>query len=126
MFKITKDHEGETVFCIPTGNAVSRYGDRNPLSQVKELKVSEVERKYLKLSYHTVSLSTHSKNFPHYTLKGNCNAGWIVFENREALEMYKTHREDCELIRNKLRNSYGDVPLNISQVARIAKILRED
>ncbi|MCP4987806.1 MAG: hypothetical protein GY928_17650 [Colwellia sp.] len=126
MFKITKEHESKTVFCIPTGNNVRRYGNRDPLSQVEELKVSNVKRKYLELGYSTVSLSQHSKDFPHYKHKSDCNAGWVVFEDKESFEMYKTHQEDCELVKTTLQRSYGALPLSVSQVARIADILREE
>ncbi|MCP4321780.1 MAG: hypothetical protein GY787_07990 [Alteromonadales bacterium] len=126
MFKITKEYESKTVFCVPTGNNVRRYGNRDPLSQVEELKVSNVKRKYLDLGYITVSLHDNSKDFPHYRSKRDRNAGWIVFEDKASFEEYKTHQENCELVKTTLQRSYGVLPISASQVARIAVILREE
>lgn len=121
MLKITKAHEGKIVYCIPTGNNVSRHsGDRGPLTQMVTLEVSDVKRKYFKLGRSEYSLSYNEKS---YTAKGDNNAGYIIFETEEAFTRYKEHLQDVSLIREAI-SPYGDLHLTNEQVENIAKIIK--
>ena len=123
MFKITKQHIGKIVFCVPTGNNVSRYGDRNPLSQMEELTVKQVSRKNILLGDQTVKFMEYDREFPEYNTK--YNSGWVVFETLEDFKDYKDYLDNIALIKEYI-GTYGRFKFSKIKTRMIADILRDD
>ena len=89
MFKLTKEHEGGKFWCVPTQNNVSRYGDRDPLSQAKLKEVSNVKRIYLELDGTKYRLASYDQDLTRAQYNSSNNAGWSVFESEVDFLKYK-------------------------------------
>lgn len=124
-FKLTKEHEGKKLWCVPTQNNVSRGGG-DALGQAKLKVVSNVKRVYVELDGQKHSLSDYGAGEDYAVYSTKYNSGWIVFDCENSLLAYKMLMEDTTLIRKTLVRVYGELPLSASQIRSIANIIRGD
>lgn len=126
-FKLTKEHEGKLLWCIPTQNNISRYGEnaKDPLAQGELKLVSDVKRVYVNLDGRKHSFKEYNQSVDRAQYDTKHNSGWLVFEGESAFIEYKNYLQNTDLIREKLQHTYGNLPLTDDQIKRIASILRE-
>lgn len=90
MYKITKADKGRTLWFVPTGNMVNRWGENknDAYAQAQELEVVTVGRRFVHVmkrgDLHTTKLEINSSDY-HYDIADGCNSGLIPFESREAM-----------------------------------------
>ena len=126
-FKLTKEHEGKDVWCVPTQNNVNLYGEnaRNAIAQATLKTITDVKRITVMIDGNKHWFADYKKGLTHAQYNTKHNSGWLVFESEFDFIMWKNLQKDINLIKQTLQQSYGKLPLDDSQIERIATIIRE-
>ena len=124
---ITKEDVGRTLFAIPTGNSICRYGrPRVPqLEQVKEITIDKVARKYVTINGgHQIKLN--EGNGKAYEDKHHSSYGYVFFETMEDIVKVKVVKGIASQITTKYNfcTHWEDVPHD--KMVQIAEILGFD
>ena len=129
--KLTKEDIGKTVYLVPTGNNIRRWGEfsKQPFKQVETSEIVNVKGVWFTLKQGTehtreekFRLITDSYQNNHIVGVGDCNAGYDMYHTLEEVK----DQEKLLTLESKLKQrfcSVGRQYLTLEQAEGIAKIL---
>ena len=124
MFKLTKEHEGKGLWCIPLGNNVPRGKSYNSLPCEVLKQVTKAKRVIVEIEGHSYRLHEQGQIDSRAVYHSTCNSGWIVFKSKEDLDNYKDRISKEEIIR-KFFSKIGSVSnLSDEQILRVSECIQ--